>query len=136
MSDASAAILLFDGVCELCDQSVQFILKRDPKGYFKFASLQSKTGKALLEQYHLSHLNLETMVLIENGHAYTYSTASLRVLRHLAGAWSLCYGFILVPPFIRNVIYRWIARNRYHWFGKKETCRIPTPDERVRFLDI
>lgn len=136
MSDATSAILLFDGVCELCDQSVQFVLKRDPKGHFKFASLQSQTGKALLKQYHLSPLNLETMVLIENGRAYTYSTASLRVVRHLSGAWSFCYGFILVPPCIRNAIYRWVARNRYRWFGKKVACRMPTPDERARFLDI
>lgn len=136
MSDSNHAILLFDGVCELCDQSVQFILKRDPKGYFQFASLQSDTGKALLEEHGLNHLDLETTVLIENGTAYTHSTASLRVVRKLSGAWPLCYAFIVVPPFIRNAIYRWVARNRYRWFGKKDACRMPTPDERARFLDV
>lgn len=136
MSDATHAILLFDGVCELCDQSVQFILKRDLKGYFQFASLQSETGKTLLKQYGLDHLDLETTVLIENGKAYTYSTASLRVIRQLSGAWPLCYVFILIPSFIRNAIYRWVARNRYRWFGKKDTCRMPTPEERARFLDV
>ena len=136
MTDSDKAILLFDGVCELCDQSVQFIIKRDPKGYFQFASLQSDLGQSLLEKYQLAHLDLSSTVLIEGGQAYTYSTASLRVVRKLSGAWPLCYGFILVPPFVRNAIYRWVARNRYQWFGKKAECRIPTAEERARFLSV
>lgn len=135
MSTSASAILLFDGVCHLCDQSVQFIIKHDPKGYFQFASLQSEVGQALLKQYNLTHLDLNTTVLIENGKAYTFSTASLRVMRKLSGTWPLFYSLILIPPFIRNPIYRWVARNRYRWFGKKEACPIPTPEQRMRFLD-
>jgi predicted DCC family thiol-disulfide oxidoreductase YuxK len=132
-SDA-AAIVLFDGVCNLCDQSVQFIIQRDPKQHFKFAPLQSDLAKDLLQRHDLNPKDLERVVLIENGKAYTHSTASLRVVRHLSGAWPLLYVFILVPRFIRNAVYRWVARNRYRWFGKKDACMMPTPENRARFL--
>lgn len=132
-SDA-AAIVLFDGVCNLCDQSVQFIIQRDPKQYFKFAPLQSDLAEDLLREHQLDPQYLERVVLIENGKAYTHSTASLRVVRRLSGAWPLLYAFILVPRFIRNAVYRWVARNRYRWFGKKEACAMPTPENRARFL--
>lgn len=135
MKNADAtAIVLFDGVCNLCDQSVQFIIQRDPKQYFKFAPLQSDLAKQLLQEHELNPKDLERVVLIENGKAYTHSTASLRVVRRLSGAWPLLYVFILVPRFIRNAIYRWVARNRYRWFGKKESCAMPTPENRARFL--
>ena len=129
-----AAIILFDGVCNVCNHTVQFIIKRDPSGYFKFASLQSDVGKALLQQYQLPD-TLETIVLIEQGKAYTYSSAPLRVLRHLSGLWKLGTVFLIVPPFIRHAVYKWIARNRYRWFGKQATCMMPTPDIQSRFLD-
>lgn len=127
-------IILFDGVCNFCNDSVQFIIKRDPKAYFKFAPLQSEEGKALLAQHGLPIDAMDTIVLIENNKAYNYSTAALRVAKRLSKLWSLFYVFILVPPFIRNPIYRFIGRNRYKWFGKKESCMMPTAEIRGRFL--
>lgn len=128
------AIVLFDGLCNLCDYSVQFIIKHDPKKRYKFAPLQSELARELLQSHDLDPNNLERAVLLENGKAYTYSTASLRIARHLSGAWPLLYGFIIVPRFIRDAVYRWVARNRYHWLGKKETCILPSSDNHSRFL--
>ena len=128
-------IILFDGVCNLCNRSVQFIIKRDKKGLFRFASLQGKAGHDLLQQYDLPYDTLYSFVLIENGKAYTRSTATLRVLRKLGGGWKLLYGLIILPPFLRNAIYNWIARNRYKWYGKREECMVPTPELKSRFLD-
>jgi predicted DCC family thiol-disulfide oxidoreductase YuxK len=128
------AIVLFDGVCNFCNHSIQFIIKRDKKSYFKFGALQSEEGKALLKQHGLSPDALDTLVLIEHGKAYTYSTAPLRIAKKLALPWPIFYVFILVPPFIRNPIYKWIGRNRYKWFGKQESCMLPTPEIRSRFL--
>lgn len=127
-------IVLFDGVCNFCNASANFILKRDPKGVFRFAPLQSEAAKGLLEKFHLPLDDLDTMVLIENGKAYTRSTAGLRIARHLNAAWPLLYGFIVLPRFFRDTIYRLIARNRYRWFGKRETCMIPLPEWKERFL--
>ena len=127
-------IILFDGVCNVCNGYVQFVIKRDPKAYFKFASLQSEEGQALLQKYGLPTDTLDTIVLVEGDRAYTYSTVPLRVVRKLHRLWPLLYGFILVPTFIRNPIYRFVAANRYKWFGKKEACMIPTPEIRARFL--
>lgn len=129
-----SAIVLFDGVCNFCNHSIQFIIKRDPKGYFKFGALQSEEGKALLAQHGLPPEALDTIVLIENGKAYTYSTAPLRITRKLVFPWFLFFIFLLVPTFIRNPIYKWISRNRYKWFGKQESCMMPTPEIRKRFL--
>lgn len=128
------AIVLFDGACNMCNHSVQFAIKRDPEGHFKYASLQSELGQELLQHYKLP-LVLDTIVLIENGKAYTHSSAPLRILRKSSTPWSLLYAFIIVPPFIRNGVYRWIAKNRYKWFGKNESCMMPTPELRRRFLD-
>jgi len=129
-----SAIVLFDGVCNFCNHSVQFIIKRDKKSYFKFGALQSEEGKTLLQKHNLSPEVLDTIVLIENGKAYSYSTAPLRIVRKLTLLWPIMYIFILVPTFIRNPIYKWISRNRYKWFGKQESCMLPTPDIRNRFL--
>lgn len=128
-------IVLFDGVCGMCDRFVQFAVRRDRKAALRFASLQSAAGRALLEQYGLPTETLSSMVLIRNGRAFTRSTAALRVCRHLSGLWPLLTVFILVPPFLRNPVYNWISRNRYRWFGQMDACRIPTPEERERFLD-
>ncbi len=130
----SKAVMLFDGVCNLCDQTVQFVLKRDKKGYFKFAALQSEAGQALLEQHQLPTEDFDSFVLLENGKLYQRSTAALRVCRRLGGAWPLLYAFIIVPPFIRNAVYNWVSRNRYRWYGKKETCMMPKPEWQERFL--
>lgn len=128
------AVVLFDGVCNLCSSSVQFIINHDPKGYFKFASLQSEAGQALLQDHQLDTASLKSLVLLEQGKAYTHSTGALRIAKRLSGAWPLLYGFIIIPPFLRNAVYNLIARNRYRWFGKKEACWLPTPALRSRFL--
>jgi predicted DCC family thiol-disulfide oxidoreductase YuxK len=128
------AIILFDGVCNFCDSSVQFVLKRDKKAYFNFASLQSEIGQELLEKHKIPKDKFESLVLIENDKAYLFSTGALRIARKLNGAWPLFYGFIIIPPFIRDFFYKLIANNRYRLFGKKEECMIPRPEWRSRFL--
>ncbi|MFD2210533.1 thiol-disulfide oxidoreductase DCC family protein [Virgibacillus halophilus] len=127
------AVVLFDGVCNLCSASVQFIIKRDPGSFFKFASLQSEAGEKLKHKYGIRH-DLQTVVLIEEGRFYTESTAALKIARHLRGFWKLLYMFIIVPKPLRNLIYRYVARHRYQWFGKKNSCMIPTADMKKRFL--
>jgi predicted DCC family thiol-disulfide oxidoreductase YuxK len=128
------AIILFDGACNFCDRSVQFVLRRDKKAYFNFASLQSEIGQNLLEKYKIPKDKFESLVLIEDSKAYLFSTGALRIARKLNGAWPLLYGFIIIPPFIRNFFYKLIANNRYRLFGKKEECMIPSPEWRSRFL--
>ena len=128
-------VLLFDGICNLCNGAVQFIIRRDPESFFRFASLQSDAGKQLLEQYPEAPRDISTIVLLEKGRLYTKSDAALRAARYLSGAWPALYSFILLPRPIRNTIYDWIARNRYRWFGKKDQCMIPTPEMRGRFLE-
>ncbi|MDM5360392.1 putative DCC family thiol-disulfide oxidoreductase YuxK [Peribacillus sp. B2I2] len=127
-------VILFDGECNFCDSSVQFIIKRDPQGLFHYASLQSEAGQELLKKYDVP-ADIDSMVLIEKDQAYYKSSAALRICRRLKGAWKLLYGFIIVPSFIRNFVYDFIARNRYKWFGKKEeSCMLPSPSVRKRFL--
>ena len=127
-------IVLFDGVCNLCNGSVQFILKRDPRGTFRFASLQSEAGRSLMAGHGLDPGALSSVVLIEDGRAFEESSAALRIARHLPGPWKLLRVFAVVPRPLRDAVYRWIARNRYRWFGKTETCWLPTPELRARFL--
>ena len=131
----SNPILLFDGVCNLCNRSVQFVIRRDKKKKFRFAALQGVTGKQLLQRYNLPANDLNSFVLIENDKAYTRSAAALRVLRGLRGGWKLFYAFMILPKFLRDSVYNWISRNRYKWFGKKEECMVPTPDLKNRFLE-
>ncbi len=128
-------IILFDGVCNLCNGSVQFVIKHDNKSLFKFASLQSERGQQLLQQYALPGKDFSSFVYIENNIAYTRSTAALKVARHLSGGIQLLYGFIIVPRFIRDAVYDIISKNRYKWFGKKDNCMIPTPELKQRFLN-
>ncbi|TXK83566.1 thiol-disulfide oxidoreductase DCC family protein [Paenibacillus sp. N3.4] len=129
------AIVLFDGVCNLCSGAVQFILKNDPTGRFRFASLQSEIGQLLLKQHHLPTGIISTIVLIEGGRSYTRSTAALRIARRLRGAWPLAYAAIVIPAPLRNLGYAYVARNRYRWFGKAEHCMLPKPEFKQRFLD-
>ena len=126
-------VILFDGECNFCDSSVQFIIKNDPKGIFHFASLQSDTGQELLKKHHVPS-NIDSMILIEENKVYYKSAAALRICRHLKGAWKLLYAFIVVPRPLRNVAYDFIAKNRYKWFGKKESCMLPSPSVRARFI--
>jgi predicted DCC family thiol-disulfide oxidoreductase YuxK len=135
MATAGNKIVLFDGVCNLCNNSVQFIIKKDTKKQFRFASLQGKFGQGFLKTHNLPADSFNSFILLEGENVYTRSTGALRMLKHLGGGWSLLYGFIIVPKFIRDAVYNWVAVNRYNWFGKKESCMIPTPEFRERFLD-
>ena len=124
-------IVLFDGVCNFCNSSVQFLIARD-NGKFRFASLQSEIGMQLVKQYDLQ--DVDSIVLIDNNRAYTKSTAALKIAKNLNGLWKLAYVAIIVPVPIRNICYDIIARNRYKWFGKKDECMLPTPEQRDRFI--
>ncbi|MFS0576058.1 thiol-disulfide oxidoreductase DCC family protein [Sporosarcina sp. 179-K 3D1 HS] len=126
-------IVLFDGECNFCDASVQFILKRDPAAHFLFTSLQSETGQQLKKQYYIPE-NVDSIVLIEKGKAYTKSSAALHIAKKLDGLWHLLFLFILVPRPLRDVAYDYIAKNRYKWFGKKDSCMLPPPEIRKRFI--
>lgn len=130
----SNSTILFDGVCNLCNGAVTFVIKRDKKSQIKYAALQSETGQRLLKQFNLSANIFNSFIFIEDGIAYTQSTAALKVCKYLTAMWPLLYGFIIVPGFIRDRIYKWIAKNRYKWFGKQEQCMIPTPELKERFL--
>lgn len=128
-------VILFDGVCNLCSNSVQFVIKRDKKKIFKFASLQSSFGQALLKKYQLPGTGFNSFILFQNSKVYSKSTGALMVARQLSGGWSLLYLLIIIPSFIRNIIYNLVAKNRYKWFGKKETCWIASPELKIRFFD-
>lgn len=129
-------ILLFDGVCNLCNQSVQWVLKRDYQAQFRFASLQSPTGKRLLKQYNLNTDALDSVVLIHQNKAYIKSDVPLETARLLGGFWQFAHIFKFVPRFLRDRVYQFIAANRYRWFGKEESCWLPTPKWKNRFLEI
>jgi predicted DCC family thiol-disulfide oxidoreductase YuxK len=129
------AIILFDGICNLCNSAVQFVIKRDTSNHFLFASLQSEEGKRILVQNNVKTYEMSSFILIENERVYDRSTAALKVARQLKGPWKLLYGFMVVPKFIRDFIYKIISKNRYQWFGKKEACMVPTPELKARFLD-
>jgi len=127
--------VLFDGVCNLCNGSVLFIVARDPEAYFRFAPLQSETGRRLLVESGLIDSPSDSIVLIQDGQGFTRSRAALEIVRRLRFPWSLFYALILIPPFLRDKGYDLIARNRYRWFGKRDVCMTPTPELRSRFLE-
>lgn len=128
-------IVFFDGVCNFCNYWVNFSIKRDRKKKLKFAPLQGETAKKMFTQYNIENSDTESVIFIENGKAYKASAAALRIARNLGGGWKLFYGFMIVPKFIRDAVYKWIANNRYKWYGKKDTCMVPAPGVRERFLD-
>lgn len=128
-------VILFDGVCNFCNSAVNFTIKRDPNSKFRFATLQSDLAERLLAERQLSNTDLNSFVLLKDEKVYKRSTAALKVCRDLNGLWPLMYGFIIVPRFIRDGVYNWIARHRYQWFGKKDVCMIPNNDIRSRFLN-
>ncbi|MEO6759476.1 MAG: thiol-disulfide oxidoreductase DCC family protein [Saprospiraceae bacterium] len=127
-------VLLFDGVCNLCNASVQWVLTHDPRGVFRFAALQSETGQELLHQFGLDQESFNSVVLVDGDRIYLRSDAPLEIVRRLGGAWPLLYGFKIIPRFLRDAIYNWIARNRYRWFGKREACMLPRAEWKARFL--
>lgn len=129
------SLILFDGICNLCNSSVQFIIKRDKKNHFLFSSLQSDAGQQILLQNNRENLDYESILLIEGDKTYDKSTAILRISRKLSGGYPLLYGLIIVPKFIRDFVYTTIAKNRYKWFGRKDACMVPTDDLKIRFLD-
>lgn len=129
-------IILFDGYCNLCSSAVQFIIKRDKKDVFRFASLQGETGKKLTAERNIDTTEIDSILLIVPGVAYyVKSEAALKIAKHLGGLWQIMYVFIWVPSKISDIVYDFIARNRYKWFGKKAQCMLPNPEISVKFLD-
>ena len=128
-------VILFDGVCNLCNGSVQFIINRDPSSIFRFAPLQSETGKKLISRFDLSNRKLDSIILIENNNYYLKSTAALKIVQSLGALWPLLSLLRLVPRPIRDYIYDIVARNRYNWYGKRVKCMIPGADIKSRFLE-
>lgn len=127
------AIILFDGLCNLCNGTVQFIIRHDPKAFYSFASLQSGFARKLLAQ--LQHDDVcRTIIYIEGEKIYTRSTAALKICGRLSGGWKLAQAFLIIPRFIRDGIYDFIARRRYRWFGKRQECMLPAPGLEKRFL--
>jgi len=129
-------VILFDGVCNVCDSFVQFVLKRDQKGVFYFASLQSEIGKQLLAKHKVAVADLSTVVLIDGDKVYTHSDVVLVVGKNLGGLFKLLYPFKILPKKFRDFSYDWFAKNRYRFFGKKEVCMLPKPEWHSRFLDV
>lgn len=130
-----SAILLFDGVCNLCNSTVNLLIRKDKKQLFTFASLQSEAGQRLLATFGLPLKDFNSFIYIKDGKMYQRSGAVLRVVRDLGGIWRLAVVFLLIPSPIRDFIYTFVARNRYRWFGKKNECMLPTPELKRRFLD-
>ena len=128
-------LILFDGVCNLCNGLVQFIIRRDPKGKFKFASLQSDVGRSLLTKFNIDPDLLHSIVVIDHDVAYQRSDAALRIANCLGGGWKILKAFNILPKFFRDTIYNVIAKNRYRIFGKKDSCMIPTPELKERFIE-
>jgi len=132
--DTTDPILLFDGVCNLCNGFVQFSIKRDQSGKIKYAALQSEAGQQLLRRANMPPDQLATVVLIEKDQVFTHSDVGLRLVRQFGGLWPVLSVFSILPRFIRDNIYNWIAKNRYRFFGKKEVCMMPQPEWEDRFL--
>lgn len=130
-----AHIVFFDGICNLCNRSVDFILTRDKGKIFKFASLQSDIASQLLKDKGVDTSAMRTIILLKNDKIFYRSDAVLEIIRDLKAPWPALYIFKIVPRFIRDSVYRMVSKNRYSWFGKRNTCRIPTDDEKDRFLE-
>ena len=126
--------MLFDGVCNFCNASVNFVIERDKAGYFKFAPLQSEIGEELVAKHDIDTAETDSVIVVENDRAYTHSSAALRIAKQLDGLWSWSYGFIVVPKPLRDFFYRLFAKYRYRLFGKQDACMMPTPEIRARFL--
>ena len=129
-----SATILFDGVCNFCNSSLNYVIARDPDGYFKFAALQSEAGERLTREHGIDTANVDSVVLIENGRSYVRSAAALRITKKLGFPVSLLYIFILIPRPIRDLLYDAFAKRRYKFFGERDACMMPTPEIRARFL--
>lgn len=129
-------IVLFDGVCNLCNRSIQFIIRHDKKDEFRFATLQGDLGKQLVKERHIDTDTVDSIILIEPGVAYyTKSTAALKIGTSFGGAWKLLTILELIPSSLSDIVYDFVARNRYQWYGKREACMIPTPELKAKFLE-
>jgi predicted DCC family thiol-disulfide oxidoreductase YuxK len=128
------AIVLFDGVCNFCNASVNFIIERDKAGYFKFAPLQSEIGEELTAKHGIDRASTDSVIVVEGERVFTYSSAGLHIARKLDGLWKLAYVFVIVPKPLRDLAYKLFAKNRYRLFGKQDACMMPTPEVRARFL--
>jgi len=128
-------IVFFDGICNLCNSVVQFIIKHDKKERFLFASLQTENSKDILSNFNFTLSDIDTMILLENNKLYFGPSATLRIVRHLNFIYPLLYIFIIIPKPLRDFVYRIMAKNRYKWFGKKDSCMLPTPELKNRFID-
>jgi len=129
-------LILFDGVCNLCNSTVQYVIKHDKKDKFRFAPLQSEIGKSIIKKYNIDPVKTDSLLLYSNQNGLQVkSTAALHIAKHLGFPNSIMAVFLLVPTFIRNGVYDYIAKNRYTWYGKKEACMIPTPELKAKFLD-
>lgn len=135
VSPQNTSIVLFDGVCNLCSTSVQFIIERDHKNVFQFAALQSEIGQQFLDRFKIDKNKIHSIILIQDDCFYERSDAALEIARRLGGGWSLLYFFKIFPRFIRDAAYDWIAQRRYRYFGKKNSCWVPTPELKSRFID-
>lgn len=132
---SSCPILFFDGVCNLCNGAVQWFIIRDKNDKLKFASLQSDLAKELLPSVGVDPSSLSSLILLENGKAYSRSTGALRAIRHLGGIWRfLAFTLLFFPDFLRDGVYDHVAKNRYRWFGKEEACLLPRPEWKHRFI--
>lgn len=130
----SSAVVIFDGECAFCDAAVNFIIDRDPLGVFRFASCQSPAGKRLLQAHGLPVEGLGSIVLIEADAVYVRSTASLRIARRLSGPWSIAYAFVVVPAPLRDAVYGVVSRNRKRLMGESQSCAVPSPERRARYI--
>lgn len=128
-------VILFDGVCNLCNGSVNWVIDHDKKKLFKFAALQSDFGKQTISKAGLTQNYLNTIVLVDGSAIYTKADAVLEILKQIGGIYSLAVTFYVVPAFLRNYLYDIVAANRYKWFGKNESCRVPTAELKARFLE-
>lgn len=129
-------IILFDGVCNLCDASVQFIIKHDKKDIFRFVAIQSELGKEIIKYLGIDTSKIDSIILYEPGIAYYFKAdAALHIAKELNSWHAILYSFIHTPNFIKDSVYDYIAKNRYKWYGKKEACIIPTPELKAKFLD-
>ncbi len=134
MPAGQTPILLFDGVCNLCHASVQWVIRHDRAGVFRFASLQSEAGQGLLAEHGLATEKFDSVVLLADGQVFQRSDAALETARRLGGGWKWLAVFRFVPRLLRDWVYDFVARNRYRWFGRQTECWLPTPELRARFL--
>ena len=135
ISKKNTKVILFDGVCNLCNNSVKFIIKNDKRNIFKFAPLQGKYGIKIQNSYNINTTQINSIILVDGEKTFTKSSAALRIAKDLRAPFFMLYVFIIIPVFIRNFVYDLIAKNRYKWFGKMESCMIPSNELKSKFFD-